>query len=214
MTTMKRLFLASEINIVAKHIASQFAPSSNQLRTVFITTAAEVESGDKKWVEENRNGLTAVGFATFDYTITGKNYEQIVSDLEGFDVIHVNGGNTFYLLLQARKSGFDRFIKQHVENGGIYMGSSAGSIIAAPNIEVSQMLDGNNFEKELATFAGFNIVDFIILPHWGSADFKSEYRMERLATAYSPKNKIILLNDYQYVQVEDDMFKIVDVRVD
>jgi dipeptidase E len=211
---MKRLFLASEINIVANHIAVQLNNPSSRLKTVFITTAEEVETGDKKWVEDNRKGLIDAGFDVFDYTITGKKYEQICEDLQSVDVIHVNGGNTFYLLLQARKSGFDKFVKQHVERGGIYTSSSAGSIIASPNIGISRILVRESYEKELKTFEGFNLVDFIILPHWGSDSFRSEYRLKRLETAYKPKNKIILLNDNQYVQVEDDTYKIIDIRID
>ena len=211
---MKRLFLASEINIVASHIANQLKNSSQKLKTVFISTAEEVETGDKQWVKDNKNGLIDSGFDVFDYTITGKKYQQIVEDLKNVDVIHVNGGNPFYLLLQARKSGFDKFVKQYIKQGGIYTGSSAGSIIASPNIGISKVLKRESYEKELKTFEGLNLVDFIILPHWGSSGFKSEYRLKRLQTAYKPENKIILLNDNQYVYVENDMYKIVDVRID
>jgi len=211
---MKRLFLASEINVVASHIAKQLDISSKKLKTAFITTASEGEKGEKKWLEDNRNGLIDAGFDVLDYTITGKKYEQIVKDLKDVDVIHVNGGNTFYLLLQARKSGFDKFVKEHVKQGGIYTGSSAGSIIASPNIEISRVIERECYEEELITFEGFNLVDCNILPHWGSGGFKSEYRLRRLKTAYKPENKIILLNDNQYVDVENDRYKIVDVRTD
>ena len=113
-------------------------------------------------------------------------------------------------MLQARKSGFDKWIRESVENGKIYTGSSAGSIIASPDIKVIKNLD-KSYWKELKTFEGFGLVDFIIFPHWGNKYFKSSYLNHRLKTAYKPENKIILLNDRQYVKVENDMYQIAEV---
>jgi hypothetical protein len=38
------------------------------------------------------------------------------------------------------------------------------------------------------------------------------YLNHRLKLAYKPENKIILLNDWQYVKVVGDTYKIVDIR--
>jgi dipeptidase E len=211
---MKKLFLASEIDVVAKHIAKKLDKPVRRYKAVFISTAAEPETGDKQWLKDNKQGLIDIGLNVFDYTITGKKPKDIEKDLKDVDWIHVNGGNTFYLLLQARKSGFDKFVKKAIKKGIIYTGSSAGSIITSPNIEISRILEKKSYEKELRTFEGFNLVDFIILPHWGSSGFKSEYRLKRLETAYKPENKIILLNDFQYVQVVGEYYKIIDTRKD
>jgi len=211
---MKKLFLASEINVVSKHIAKKLDKPISNYRGVFISTAGEPETGSKQWMKDNKQGLIDIGLNVFDYTITGKKPKDIEKDLKDVNWIHVNGGNTFYLLLQARKSGFDKFIKKAVEKDIIYTGSSAGSIITSPNIEIARILERKSYEKELKTFEGFNLVDFIILPHWGSSGFKSGYRLKRLKTAYKPKNKIILLNDNQYIYVENDMYKIIDTRLD
>ncbi len=148
----------------------------------------------------------------FDYTITNKTLNQLQKDLSGVDIIHVNGGNSFYLLLQIRKSGFRKFVHEHVDKGKVYIGSSAGSIVAAPDIEITKRIETGKYIKILKTHKALGLVDFIILPHWGSDYFKDMYLKSRLEITYKPENKIILLNDYQYVKVEDDMYKIVDVR--
>lgn len=152
------------------------------------------------------------GFNLFDYTITGKTVRDFNRDLTPADIIHVNGGSTFYLLLQARKSGFDKWIKKAVEAGKIYTGSSAGSIVASPNIEITRKLETRIYEKQLKNFIGFGLVDFIILPHWGSKHFRDLYLNHRFDFAYKPENKIILLNNWQYVKVENDMYKIVEIE--
>ncbi len=209
---MKRLFLASSINLTAKDIAKQIGKDPKSLRTAFISTAAEPEDpNDMEWLKNDRNGLIEAGFDLFDYTITNKTSKQIKEDLKDCKVIHVNGGNTFYLLLQARKSGFDKFIKKFVEEGGIYIGSSAGSIIASPNISIRLEEDVKEYEDELKTFEAFNLVNFITYPHWASEFFKERYFDHRLEDAYITGNKIILLTDTQYVLVEDDMYKIIDI---
>ena len=128
------------------------------------------------------------------------------------DVLHVHGGNSFYLLLQSRKSGFDKFAKKFIDNGGIYIGSSAGSVVAAPDIEIIRRIELDNLVEELKTFNAFNLVDFIILPHWGSEKFRNVYLDERIENSYVEGNKIILLTDTQYVLVEGDMYRIVDVE--
>ena len=210
---MKRLFLASSIDRTASNIAKRIGRDPKKIKTAFIKTAAEVEDKkDLEWLKNDRKGLSGAGFNLFDYTITGKNLGQIENDLGNCDVIHVNGGNTFYLLLQAQKSGFGKFIKKFVENGGIYIGSSAGSIIASPNIAVSKKLKHEDFAAKLKSFEGFDLVDFIVFPHWASSSFRDEYFNQRLKTSYVTGNRIILLTDSQYVLVEGDMYKIIDIE--
>lgn len=210
---MAKMFLASSIDQTGKNIAKDIGGNPKKLKLAFILTASEVETGDMDWLKNDRDGLKNAGFDLFDYTITDKAYEDIKRDLKNVDVVHVNGGNTFYLLLQARKSGFDKWVKEAVKQGKIYTGSSAGSIIASSNIEITRKIETKIYEKELKNFYGFGLVDFICMPHWGSDYFKDLYLNKRLDVAYKPENKIILLNDWQYVRVEENgMYQIVDVR--
>lgn len=207
---MKKLYLASSIDVTASGIAKDIGKDPRKLKLAFISTAAEPEKGNKDWLRNDRGGLEKAGFDLFDYTITGKTVKDFQNDLHNIDIIHVNGGNTFYLLLQARKSGFNKWIKNFVDAGGIYTGSSAGSIIAAPNIEPLRILETKIYEKQLKTYNSFNLVNFIVFPHWGSKDFKNSYLNHRVDFAYKPENKIILLNDWQYVKVENNMYQIVE----
>ncbi len=207
----QQLFLASEVNLVASHFVKKIKKPVAELKAVFIPTAGEVEK-DQEWIKPNRNGLNKAGIKTFDYTIKGKSLKEIEKDLGDCDLIHVNGGNTFYLLLQAKKSGFDKFIKRQLEKGVIYTGSSAGSIIASSDIGITSYYETKVYEKELPDTKGFNLVDFVIFPHWGSPLFKDLYQNHRIMTAYKKGSKIILLNDDQYVEVTDGSYKIVDVK--
>ncbi|HSW97344.1 MAG TPA: hypothetical protein VLF89_05970, partial [Candidatus Saccharimonadales bacterium] len=58
---------------------------------------------------------------------------------------------------------------------------------------------------------GLALVDFTVLPHWGSKYFKDLYLNQRLEHAYSMDNKLILLTDKQYVYVHEDWYRIEEV---
>lgn len=208
---MKKLFLASSVETTGPAIGKEIGYPEN-LELVFIDTAGEPEE-DKQWIADDRKGLEKAGFNITDYTITNKSSSDIEKDLNSFDVVHVNGGDTFYLLIQARKSGFDKWIKEKVERGEkIYIGSSAGSIACAPNTMNSKFFENEEYFDQLKTYEGFGLVDFLVFPHWGSDLFMDKYLNHRMEIAYKQENKIILLNDFQYVKVGGDMFKIVDTR--
>lgn len=208
---MKTLFLTSNANTVINDVVTRFERFPKGMRLVFITTAAEGEAGDKKWLQQDRDALTSVGFEVTDYTLTGKSEEDVRLDLVGYEVIFFSGGNTFYLLEQIQKSNSTEFFREEIEKGVIYIGSSAGSVVAGPTIEIIKNLDAVENAPDLKGFTGLNLVDFVVLPHWGSQYFKEQYLNSRLEQAYSLENKVILLTDNQYIHVTDDWYQIVKV---
>lgn len=208
----KRLYLASSINRTAKSIAEDIGGDVSQLKLAFLDTAAEVEEGDKDWLENDKQSLIDAGFDLFEYTITDKSYEDLKKDLLSADIIHINGGNTFYLLQQSRKSGFDGFVKKHLEAGKIFIGSSAGSIIVGPSISHLETLDNISKAPELTDLNGFGLIDITVFPHWGSSLFPFDKRSEALKTLYKYYKKIVLLSDNQYIKFDAGFIKIVNVN--
>lgn len=207
---MKQLFLTSSVHAVAADISKRIELKDHN-KLVFIDTPAEPETGDKSWLTDDRQSLIKAGFNVTDYSITQKKHTQLINDLESFDFIYLSGGNTFYLWEQSQKSGFNTLIKQWVETGSkIYIGTSAGSIIAGlkcPDylLEPEQM-------NELESVNGYGLVNFTILPHWGSPIFKNQYLEKRLDIAYKVDQvPLILLTDTQYIHVTDDTCQIIDV---
>jgi dipeptidase E len=202
------LFLASSINFVAIDIAEKINKITNNKRLVFIPTASEVEDGNLSWLDDDRQALKTAGFFVKDYSITGKNSVQISKELEGVGNICVGGGNTYYLLSQARKSGFDKIAKNYIDKGLIYIGSSAGSLLAGPNIETS--LDDPKTVPELTDYTGLNLIDVAVRPHWGSERFLERYHLE-MDRLYSLKQNMILLRDNQYLHVKEDWYQVITV---
>lgn len=210
---MENIFLTSSVNFSAKDIAARFGITG---RLVFVTTASEPkrERSDLKWQQEDKIALENVGFDVFEYTITGKTQKQLEEDFKDVDVIYVSGGNVFYLLEKAKESGFEIVVKDLLSKGKKYIGTSAGSILAGPDIYPAYYLDAGGEAKNLKDYKGISLVDFTILPHWGSEHFKDRYLNQRLEHAYKLGYKLILLNDNQYVAVDGGKYRIIDVSKD
>jgi dipeptidase E len=209
---MSQLFLTSSVNYVAHDIAKKLDLSQKN-KLVFITTPVEPDTGDTSWMNDDRQSLVEAGFYVTDYSITNKAADQLKQDLKDFDYIYMSGGNTLYLLRQSQKSGFIPLIKELVNNQGkIYIGTSAGSIIAGKKCP-DYLLDQNEV-AEMENVDGYGFVNFTIMPHWGSEHFREKYLGGRLEAANKfPQVPFILLTDNQYVHVKGDSYQIFDVTV-
>jgi len=205
----KSIFLTSSVKLVAKDIAKKIGGVKNK-KLLYIYTACELKLGEA-WQKEDRSSLTKAGFRVIDYTITGKSKNAIAKEVRQSDAIYFTGGNTFYLLQQIQLSGSAEVFKKAVTSGKVYISTSAGSIVAGPDIYPSYKLDNVKQAPKLKGYKGLGLVDFVVLPHWGSKHFKERYLNQRLAHTYNTKNKIILLNDYQYIEVKDDWYRIVEL---
>jgi len=208
---MKHLFLASAVNEVAERIAEKIGKKG--LKLAFISTASEVEKGDLWWLKADRDALVRTGFKVFDYTLTNKSKTDVEKDLRDVDILFLSGGNTFYLLQKIQESNSAEVIKKFVENGKIYIGSSAGSVVAGPNIYPTRFGDNIKLAPKIKGYEGLNLVDFIPHPHWGSNEFKDTYLGKFPKAIYNNEFKNILLTNYQYIEVKDGTYKIEDVRL-
>ncbi len=206
------IFLTSVAKYVMQDIAREIG-SVDGKRLLFINTASEVGEGEKLWLDEDKQSLVDAGFDVVDYTIASKSAEDIEKVLKGVDVLYISGGNVFYLLQEIQKSGFAKIVRSFVDGGGVYIATSAGSVVAGPDIYPAYNLDEPEVATEIDGYKALGLVDFVVLPHWGSEKFRELFLNQRLDVAYTEENKIILLTDNQYVRVQEDgMYKIEDVQ--
>lgn len=207
---MSHIFLASSLHTVAQRIAAQL-PASVGRNLLFVVTAAENEKDDRSWFDADRQALVDAGFMVTDFTFTSKTVDEVAETLKQYDVICVEGGDTFYLLEQIQKSGSAEVIRQLVANGKVYIGSSAGSIVAGPDIYPLRHLEPPEISTRLADYKGLGLVDMVVFPHWGSEHFKDLYLDRRLEYNYNDKHKYMLLTDNQYLEVMGETLKFVDI---
>jgi dipeptidase E len=69
--------------------------------------------------------------------------EHQVSELDQFDAVYIGGGNTFALLAELRKNGFEHYLKENVRRGKPIYGGSAGAAVLGRDIRTVNYLDRN-----------------------------------------------------------------------
>jgi dipeptidase E len=205
-----KIFLTSSVKLVASDIAKKIGGVKN-IKLLYIYTACEKQLGEK-WQKDDKKALVKAGFKLTDYTVTGKTPVAIKKSIQVVDGIYFTGGSAFYLMQQIQLTKSAAIFRDAVKSGKIYISTSAGSVVAGPDIYPVHSLDRIKAASKLKGYKGLSLVDFVVLPHWGSGHFKNNYRLERLADNYNTKNKLILLNDYQYIQIEDGWYRIVEVK--
>jgi dipeptidase E len=198
------IFLTSNTPPVVHDLYERYLKDLNIKTLVFIETAAEIETGDMEWLEADYDALVGVGLSVTRYTVSGKSSTDIEKDLSAYDSIYLSGGNTFYLLQQLQKTGAIPVIQKLMKEGKIYIGTSAGSVVAGPDILPVKNLDNASKAPELQGYAGLSLTDIVVLPHWGSSYFRDLYLNQRLDHVYdNPVHKIVLLTDTQYLVCEE-----------
>jgi dipeptidase E len=108
----------------------------------------------------------------------GRNYEKSAEKLLfSCDAIHIGGGNTFELNFMLQRRGLIPKLREYVENGGILIGNSAGSIVMCPTIHIAQFADKNELGLLGHELDSLDLVPFDMKPHWDYwARFKPEFQ--------------------------------------
>jgi len=143
-------------------------PEETKIFFIFTASLAEHPKGDAEYVKKDKQRLSDLGFKLItDIDLRSENEVSLKDKLKDFNVIFVEGGNTFYLLKYVRESGLDKVLKPFLEKGGVYLGVSAGSYIAGPDISLAQWkhADDQNIVG-LKDLSGLGLVDFYISPHY------------------------------------------------
>ncbi|MDR0860759.1 MAG: peptidase E [Candidatus Peribacteria bacterium] len=90
--------------------------------------------------------------------------------LPQYDAVFVSGGNGFWLLECMKKSGFTALIREFLKKG-IYISTSAGSCVCAPNIEYTKDADDPSVSQLTADeYDGLNFCNLAIDPHFNSKE--------------------------------------------
>lgn len=201
-----KLFLTSQASLTVDKLIPLLDKDPREFKVSFITTAANPYS-DKPWMEADRKKLVELGFAVIDLDLNGQTQHTLSDALRGIDIVFVAGGNTFYLLEKARESGFDILINKLVHEGIWYVGSSAGSVIAGPDIEPVAIFDDPK-QANLKTTKGFNLVNFVVLPHFGKQKYGASHK--HIVKRYGSSYTLVPLKDTQALFIHDEQYQFID----
>ena len=208
---MKRLFLCSSFADVA-NLLIDFANEDLKGKIIaFIPTASLTES-IRFYVKTGKKALEKVGMIVEEVEITQFSNEEISSILHKCDYIYITGGNTFFLLQELKRKGVDKIISEQGKSGKLYIGESAGAIIASPDTEYMKNVNFDPIEKapELEDYSSLGLVDFYTIPHYGNFPFKK--KGEKVIQLYNEKLQLIPISNKQAIFIEDSNIQIKDAR--
>lgn len=166
---MKLLLTSSGVTSepVKKSFLELIKKSPSRVIVAFIPTAGNPVKEEWYWelVKKDLATLKGMGFRSVIQVDISKVEPEIwKKQLSEADVIYIEGGNTFYLMDQIRKSGLDKELPQLLEKR-TYVGVSAGSIVATPDISVASLEPPDENVAGLIDMGGLGLVDFEVCPH-------------------------------------------------
>ncbi len=186
-----------------KYFLKLLAKKPKNTKVCFVTTAAVPEK-NKWYLRKDRKRLLDLGFKVTSMDLREENKKSLNDKLKNFDVIYIEGGNTFYLLKYIKKSGFDKVIKHFLKKKGIYVGVSAGSIVAGLNIDSAKWKQADKNIVRLKDLTGLKLVPFGLTVHI------DETNIEIIKKCAQKVNyPIIALSNKQAVLIKDKTKKIV-----
>ena len=201
---MKKIFLASSFKDVV-NIFANFETDLIGKKVTFIPTASIVEKV-VFYVSSGRKALEKMGLVVDILDISTANKDEIKAKLKKNDFIYITGGNTFFLLQELKRTGADKIIIEEVNSGKLYIGESAGAMIASPNIEYAKEMDSVTKAPDLVNYEALGLVDFYPVPHFQSSPFKKV--VETIIDTYSSKLNLSPISNHDAIIVQNNEIKI------
>lgn len=202
-----KLYLTSNAVLVLDDLITLLPFPPKGTKVVYITTA----SYNASWAFDNIKKIEQSGFDVKPIDLALLSANDLEETFEDSDIIWVGGGNTFYLLQEVRRSGFDKFLAKKIAEGVPYVGTSAGSILLGPNIELVKFADNPLEAPHLTSYEGLNIFPMVPLAHIDNPEFKVFYE-DILTFALEHDIPFVSLKEKQFIFVEGSKWQIVNAK--
>lgn len=196
-----KLILASDISFILKYGYNLTGIPKYQMRIGYVTTSAKGGNW-KDFFDNVRNKMTEAGCNFEEIDIEGKTKEEIKNFFKDKNVVHLEGGSTYYLLRAIRATGFTEILKELLGEGRVFVGTSAGAYVMCPTIEVSDWNEQDRFG--ITDLTGLNYVPFVLKVH-----YKDEQEEMVKKGIQSLKYPMRILRDGQGILAEDGKYTFV-----
>ena len=117
-----------------KLFLDQIDKPAEEIKAIFVPTAA-IEEDAKAMLPFCMQDLTDAGLLSDNIFIYDLDYLLSYEEGKVYDAIYFCGGDPAHLLNSINNSGSHRVLDKLVDEGMLYIGVSAGSIIAANNLQ-------------------------------------------------------------------------------
>jgi dipeptidase E len=132
-------------------------------RATLIPTAGN-PLADPTIADEVEDELAAAGLAVERIDLDEVDAPGVRIALKSTDVLVISGGDPFHLLQAARRTGFADAAREGLAAGAVYVGYSAGAMLAAPTLEPLRRTSPFTAPPTLE-LTGLGLADVLVLPH-------------------------------------------------
>jgi len=147
--------------------------------------------------------MSALGHDVREINARNTKPDQLDAELAALDALYVASGSTFALLEALKTTGNDAVIIDHVRAGLPYIGTSAGSIIAGPDIAPASLMDDPADGPLLQDTQGLALVDTTVVPHAdGLLPPYPPELIDRILETYGVEHRLQPLRDDQALLVD------------
>lgn len=192
-----KLFLASYIrhpNSLAN--LEKFVGGFVGKTIAYIPTASNGENGWESWKQGGTwEMINKLNVKVKLILLENYRNNSVIGELNNIDIIWFAGGVPGYLMYWIKRCEIDKNIK-NILNNVIFVGSSAGAMIAGQSLEISEFgfVDGEIGAKDIKPLG---LVDFDIYPHYDEKDY------DLIKSLYKGK-KLYLLKNGEQIIVDGD----------
>jgi dipeptidase E len=201
---MTKLLLISNSTLYGSgyldHAETEIREVLGSLRRVLFVPFALADRG--AYAAQARKRFEAMGYALDSV----HDSPQPIKAIDSAEAIFIGGGNTFRLLNSLYESELLLPIRRKVKAGTIYIGSSAGSNIAAPTIKTTNDMP----IVEPPSFNSLGLVSYQINPHYIDPDPDSTHMgetREKRIEEFLEENEtmVVSLREGSMVLVENEI---------
>jgi peptidase E len=164
---MKKILLTSagfENKNIEKIFIGLVGKNPNEIHALFIPTAA-INPDAIAVLPKCMNDLLNAGVSARNIVVFDLHCAMEYEELRKFDVIYFCGGDPSYLLNRINDIQFNIALEQFVNNGGVYVGVSAGSIVAGNNMPNNLGLINCTIGVHVPEGSKLGVIDTSQCPH-------------------------------------------------
>ena len=202
---MKKMLLASTSTIYGQKYLKYLHDEIKNLfsgckKILFVPYARPSGISHLEYTEKAKNVFKIINLEIIDYT-----NEDLRESLEKCDGIFVGGGNTFLLLNKLYQYSLIDILKNKINSGIPYLGTSAGSNICGMTIGTTNDMP----IVHVKNLEALGIIDFNINPHYldpiDGFEHMGESRETRINEFHKFNDQFVIgLREGSYLQVEGD----------
>ncbi len=178
-----------------------FRVSIKNLKVAFIPNARDLTIPEKRQhATENLGKIVSLGFDVEEIDLLNTDKTALKKLLKTKDVIWMHGGFVSNLAKAMQVSGLTGYLDELLEDGLMYVGSSAGSMVLGESLDVAVWFGGDE-DPETKNYKGLGFINFHIYSHYNSELKKEILKFAKQGETY------YLLEDGQSIGVKDGGIK-------